>query len=130
MTKDSTIPSNLILAKNLRAKMFEKGLNARSLAIAADTGRCFIYDILKAKSTAPTITRLQKIAEVLETTIEELTGSALSLKIATKKVEEKYKVMLNRIRISMITCLGYETFSQRMEAFNQIWKQLEEAEDD
>lgn len=106
--------------------MWEKGINARNLAMAAKTGRSFVYDILSGKSADPTITRLRRIAVALETTVEELMGGSLNLKIATKNVEERYKVILNKARLSIITCLGYETFSQRMEAFNQAWKELEE----
>lgn len=45
--------------------MLERGINARKLAIEANLGASFVYDLLSGKSVNPTFSRIKSIAAVL-----------------------------------------------------------------
>lgn len=62
------------LQKNLRAALDAKGMNAFQAAKAAGLGDSFVRDILRGRTRSPSVENLEKLAAVLATTPEALTG--------------------------------------------------------
>lgn len=60
------------IRENILAEMESKGLTAPKLAKLANLNRTIVYDILNARSQAPRVTTLNRIAEALGKTLAEL----------------------------------------------------------
>lgn len=73
------------MIKRLQEHMRKSGINARELALQANVGPSFIYDILRGKSANPTIHKLSLVAEVLGVTVPYLlVGIAPTQNLETK----------------------------------------------
>ncbi len=107
-----------VLITKLKAKMFEKRISPRVLANLAGVGQSFVYDVLSGKSKRPAFIRLQKIAEVLDVSLYELTGCDKN--VVKKNISKNYEKVFNEFKLSFVSCLGHELFSDRMVAFKEL----------
>ncbi|WP_367159933.1 helix-turn-helix transcriptional regulator [Kozakia baliensis] len=60
------------VAAELRRRMEDSGYNQKSLALAASLNETYVRDILKGKSKNPEAGRLQRIANVLGCSVDDL----------------------------------------------------------
>jgi transcriptional regulator with XRE-family HTH domain len=63
------------LARNLRIWMEYRGFGQKALALKAKLNETYVRDILKGKSRNPTQSRLSKLAEALDCSLDDLTGN-------------------------------------------------------
>jgi transcriptional regulator with XRE-family HTH domain len=107
-----------VLITKLKAKMFEKRISPGVLASLAGVGKSFVYDVLSGKSKYPTLIRLEKIAKVLDIPLYELVGGDEN--ITKQNVCKNYETIFNEFKLSFVSCLGHELFSDRMAAFKEL----------
>lgn len=67
---------NTIMINRLRQQMKIAGINARELSQKAKVGKSFVYDILSGKSTNPTTSKIQAVADALGIGLQELMGNS------------------------------------------------------
>lgn len=61
------------LVRRIKEKMEEKGIkNAGKLADEAGVGYSFVYDVLSGRSYSPTVSKLEKVAKILDVTVPYL----------------------------------------------------------
>jgi len=81
-------PKNLLMIKRLQEHMQKSGINARELALQANVGPSFIYDILRGKSANPTIHKLSLVAEVLGVTVPYLLAGIVPAQTTETKSDD------------------------------------------
>jgi len=68
---------NTIMISRLRERMRVAGINARELSQRARVGKSFVYDVLSGKSSNPTTSKIQAVADVLGVGLQDLIGNEM-----------------------------------------------------
>ncbi len=76
------------LARRLRARTAQMGLNTLQLAERAGVNRSFLYDILRGRSLHPSAEKLAKVATVLKVDVEWLLGGVGQVEGEEPKYDE------------------------------------------